>query len=152
MPRSGRATATVVIVAVAASTTACLRPPERTTMAPVERPDAAAEAVAAPVRGPASEPAAMWTGHDLDGATVSLTPDDVPEGIGFVGGQPTAIARIAHLAKAGACDALVDQVTFWRAVARSGGADAEAGSAFARNAADVATFVGCDGVDAAIGG
>jgi hypothetical protein len=143
----------VAVAAIAAAALgACVKPPERTTMPPVAPASSAGAAddgaVPESMRAGAAPSIVVWTGRGLDGVDVTLASDDTPPGVTFVGRRPSVVAHIDHLAKAHDCAALADQLTFWTFQADADAVHGHVASAFARHAADVATFVGCAGVGA----
>ena len=137
----------LALLAIVAGTAAssCVEPPDRTTLPPVPTPAADADGggrsrrVEAPV-------VVSWTGPGLDGTDVTVRADDAPPGVTFVRGRPSVLVKIDHLARAGDCRSLGDQYAFWRFRSQTDPEHADVAGAFARRAADVAAYVGCDGV------
>ena len=81
-----------------------------------------------------------YVGLDLDGELVTILPDADTV---FEGDRPQAIVRMVDRAFSDGCAGLDDEYAYWYALIDEPGIGPEA-SVYARNAADLRTFIGCE--------
>lgn len=82
----------------------------------------------------------VFVGETLDGRRIEIRPDD---DIDFVGDVPAVVQQTVDIASEDGCDGVRLQQEFWTAQIDDPAIGDEA-SVYARHAANVAAFIGCD--------